>query len=188
MEVLQAIGSLGSAMAELGGALFKLIDTLTTDLLTNLAVPDRYFRARTNYSSTSTPGGNMFPLESRPQEPITYTVQTMAPARATRTYTSEFPDYDGVLPELEGWTDSSWHNDVCPSLTKDNGMWKIWVDYVDPAMREFPDGKRFTVSTTGSLSELDNHDRLKTDNWQDVLDFFGIFEKGPASCQRYIEV
>ncbi len=122
---------------------------------------------------------------------FTYTVPTLAPARVRRTYKSEFRDYDGDFPSLEGWYDSSWHNDVCPSLTKDNEMWTIWVDYVDPSRRELG-GKRYAVtlgtSEGASGDELDRSSRLSTDNWQDVLDFFGIVEKGPVSCQRYIEV
>ena len=35
-------------------------------------------------------------------------------------YLQEFPNYDDTLPTLEGFSDSSWHNDVCPSISDDN--------------------------------------------------------------------
>ena len=59
------------------------------------------------------------------------------------TYKIEFPDYDDTLSFPEGWTDDSWHNDVCPKFIKDNIM--IWCDYKDFDRRE-TEGQQFIVS------------------------------------------
>jgi hypothetical protein len=57
-----------------------------------------------------------------------------------RTVKTEFPDYDGELPVVPGFEDTSWKNDVCPSLTRDYGdgyELRLWCDYRDPERREF---------------------------------------------------
>ena len=65
------------------------------------------------------------------------------------SYQIEFPDFDaaGEADALiaAGFKDTSWHNDTCPSFTRD-GLW-IFVDYVDPARREFPEAPRVVVKT-----------------------------------------
>jgi len=51
-------------------------------------------------------------------------------------YLTEFPDF-GTLdfdPSSIGFTDDSWHNDVCPSFVR--GDLKLWVDYADIDRRE----------------------------------------------------
>ena len=71
----------------------------------------------------------------------------------------EFTDYDvATLPDLSrlaaaGFVDMSWHNDACPCVGLDRGdaatatlpTVLVYVDYADPAQREFPDSGRFTV-------------------------------------------
>src|SRR5262245_26349217 len=42
-----------------------------------------------------------------------------------------------------GWTDTSWHNNVCPSFQR--GAWWLWVDCENPADREFPQAPRFSL-------------------------------------------
>lgn len=78
-----------------------------------------------------------------------------------KLYRKEFPSYDGTLPELKGWTDSSWHNDTCPSLIRRQAdefgtvFMRIFCEYVDPRKRE-PEGcKRFTfdVQPTEGVGE-----------------------------------
>lgn len=62
-------------------------------------------------------------------------------------YMEEFPDFDAVLPTLEGWEDVSWHNDICPSLEHvlEGGMiLRLWVDYYDPEKREM-DQQRYSL-------------------------------------------
>jgi hypothetical protein len=55
-----------------------------------------------------------------------------------------FSNYDGELPELAGFVDDSWQNDVCPSLLNIERNLKLWVDYVDPDRRECG-GARYTL-------------------------------------------
>jgi hypothetical protein len=46
-----------------------------------------------------------------------------------------------------GMQDESWHNDVCPSFSKDLGSGirvVLWCDWASPALREF-NGERFAV-------------------------------------------
>lgn len=58
-------------------------------------------------------------------------------------YRQEFPDFDHDLPEIPGLVDQSWHNDVCPHFEGHNV--ELWCDYATPALREFPDGKIYTL-------------------------------------------
>lgn len=44
----------------------------------------------------------------------------------------EFPFFDGELPEIEGFVDTSSHEDACPSLTNEELGLKLYVDFVDP--------------------------------------------------------
>ena len=67
-------------------------------------------------------------------------------------YLQEFPDYDGVLATPDGWQESSWHNDTCPSFlyplddVRYGTSLRLWCDYAVPDMREVPDAPRFIVS------------------------------------------
>ena len=62
----------------------------------------------------------------------------------------EFPDFDDAEScaslIYQGWEDVSWHNDTSPSFECSGVV--IWVDYVDPMLREYPDAPgRFAVMT-----------------------------------------
>jgi hypothetical protein len=61
-------------------------------------------------------------------------------------YKTEFPHYDDTLTLPDGWVDTSWHNDVCPSFEKVFGdtTFRLWCDFKDPDQREVG-GLRFTV-------------------------------------------
>ena len=69
----------------------------------------------------------------------------------------EFPEYDDVLTIPRGWTDTSWHNNACPSIAKEITSKKlsvvIWCDYKNPSMRDFNNGQQFAVSIQ-TLDEL----------------------------------
>jgi hypothetical protein len=59
-------------------------------------------------------------------------------------YKTEFPRFPKPLPKLKGFEDSSWHNDACPSLTKDLGEFnslRLFVNYPNPKDREIGDYK-----------------------------------------------
>lgn len=87
------------------------------------------------------------------------------------TYQIEFPDFDpATLPAIPPhWRDQSWHNDACPSFNAGNGL-VVFTDFADPALREFPDGSRFTVHSDPELTN-GNDVLLESDNWADVLAF-----------------
>lgn len=78
--------------------------------------------------------------------------QTAAQASkvATPLYLREFPEFgpmDVTIPA--GFMDSSWHNDVCPSFSKDlfNGqVLRLWVERECADDREYPDLPRFSVA------------------------------------------
>jgi hypothetical protein len=63
--------------------------------------------------------------------------------------THEFPDFDYDLPSIPGFEDSSWHNDICPSLTRtaadESQTLILWCDYADPAKREDENMSRYTL-------------------------------------------
>jgi len=77
------------------------------------------------------------------------------------TYKTCFPDYDNgaefdsMLSALgNGWEDSSWQNDTCPSMTFESEFFyvQIFVDYADMALSEFPDTPfRFSVSVNSAM-------------------------------------
>jgi hypothetical protein len=95
-----------------------------------------------------------------------------------RTWRGEFADFDENLDtkakDLEslGFEDCSWHNDICPSyslaLPEDKYI-QIFIDYVDPALREFPEWKRFLVI----MVDQDNvtTPMFKSDDWGEALTF-----------------
>ena len=78
-------------------------------------------------------------------------------------YKVEFPHYDDELIIPDGWVDTSWHNDVSPSIEKQIGdiKYKIWCDFKDPNKREVG-GKQFTVAT---------YDQNEFEELQDLADF-----------------
>ena len=93
------------------------------------------------------------------------------------TYLTAFPDYDADLPQLRGYHDDSWADDVCPSLScvleyhtihgnTDGATIKIWCDYADPALRELG-GARYTV--TVSLDDDAPQTIAASDDWQTIL-------------------
>ena len=61
------------------------------------------------------------------------------------SYKTEFPDFDYEITIPEGWTDDSWHNDVCPKIYNNDKL-VIWCDYKDPERREM-EGRQFIVSS-----------------------------------------
>ena len=69
-------------------------------------------------------------------------------------YKKEFPDYDDELWIPEGFTDASYHNDICPHVYQTMRTWKaegymaetrvlIWEDYKNVELREYDDGKKY---------------------------------------------
>lgn len=88
-------------------------------------------------------------------------------------YKSEFPHYDDTLTLPEGWVDTSWHNDVCPSFEKLIGdmRYRIWCDFKDPELREVG-GRRFNVAFYDSNEFEELQDIKGFDTLDEALSFF----------------
>ena len=70
------------------------------------------------------------------------------------TVKNEFPNYDDVLPMLEGFEDVSYKNDVCPSISKElaeNTHLILFCDYKNKKLREDSEGFRYCLSLELSM-------------------------------------
>lgn len=89
------------------------------------------------------------------------------------TFQTEFPDFPAAdFPALpEGFTDSSWGNDACPSMINEAIRLHIFVDYLDPAKRNFGgEQPRFQVAALDENGSFTGEDSLlDTDDWTEVL-------------------
>ena len=89
----------------------------------------------------------------------------------------EFPEYDDVLTIPHGWVDVSWHNNACPSISKEvkKGLCVvIWCDYKNPLMRDWgTDSKQFAVSIESNDDLGEEHYEPKGwfDSFEDALLF-----------------
>lgn len=91
-------------------------------------------------------------------------------------YQQEFPDF----PDLEvaipdGFKDTSWHNDTCPSFEAqlEGGLRaRIIIDYPDNDKREFAGNLRFNYWVFDpDTVDRDGVPGAGSDNWQGVLDW-----------------
>ena len=59
------------------------------------------------------------------------------------SYKKEFPDFnlDVIIPE--GFIDSSWKNDICPSWINNEHNIKLFIEHLEPEKRELDDMDRF---------------------------------------------
>lgn len=74
------------------------------------------------------------------------------------------PNWQTVIPA--GFTDSSWHNDTCPSISDDARGIVVYIDYSDVSKREMQHkGTRFYVA------DIHSEEMLETNDWKAVLDF-----------------
>jgi hypothetical protein len=84
---------------------------------------------------------------------------------------NQFPNYDDSINMPEGWIDTSWRNDVCPSFEKDFGdtTYKIFCNFKDVDKREIG-GLQFHVCTyTKTDDSLESESEF--DTLQEALDF-----------------
>ena len=91
-------------------------------------------------------------------------------------YLDCFPDYDRELIKIDGFRDTSWRNDACPSISR--GLIQIFCNYADPKKREIKDSSLYHCilwSTEETKDETiiyyETNKELATDNISDVLDF-----------------
>lgn len=106
------------------------------------------------------------------------------------SYRSEFPDFGTLdVPIPAGFKDQSYRNDVCPKFASDARGLVIWVDYKNRSKREWPDSKRFSVSTWSKDGEVGERPLLETDSWPTVLYSLNTIEnmrrKNPGLNQRF---
>lgn len=107
-------------------------------------------------------------------------------------FRKEFPDFPAAdYPALPvSFTDMSWHNDVCPSMSSDRLGMIIYVDYADPKQREIPPGTRFVVLGLDPEGQVINVESplLCTDDWSAVLQLIATRSiKGATSRQIIVD-
>jgi hypothetical protein len=102
------------------------------------------------------------------------------------TYKDEFPRYDDELPTLNGFEDSSWHNDACPSLMrhidKAGTFVQIFCDYKDQAESDFADldfaiYKRFSIMLANSEQDW-SVALFESNNWDEIVEYLSRFNIG----------
>lgn len=83
---------------------------------------------------------------------------------------AEFPRYDVSTPPAlpQGFVDTSWQNDACPSFTNELRRVQVFVDYADPKERECgPEAPRFSLLT---LDEHGDQNYIcNTNEWSEML-------------------
>lgn len=87
------------------------------------------------------------------------------------SYYHEFRDFDFDIPHLEGFIDTSWHNNVSPSFERklnETQSVTVWVDYSDPDKRECG-GSQFLVIIHLTDEMETSEVFLETDSWEEVL-------------------
>ena len=92
--------------------------------------------------------------------------------------TTYFPDYDDELPAIDGFVDSSYGNDTCPSIHSETLGLTIHCDYKDEAKREVGGLTRYSISDAGGDPLLDS------DDLAEVLAFVADFDGSPEKCRN----
>ena len=96
-------------------------------------------------------------------------------------YKREFRDFDNDEAAQAligaGWTDESWHNDICPHFTK--GRVSIWTDFLDADLSEFPD-RDADIYTVHQIDDEGSHTGFHAafDTVAKALDFAAGVEGG----------
>jgi hypothetical protein len=95
-------------------------------------------------------------------------------------YLREFPAF-GVLDVAipEGFEDTSWHNNACPTwaIQKGNGNYLVLaIDYADPEHRDTPSLKRFRLHLYDTDMNFQG-DVLQTDDYAEVQNLLAIYGK-----------
>ena len=93
-------------------------------------------------------------------------------------YLKCFPDFEYQLPEIEGFEDDSWQNDVCPSLYNKDLNLKLYCDYLNPTRRECG-GKRFTLQKHDDDMCI-NETLLNTDKLSEIHEAIERESKGKS--------
>jgi len=100
-------------------------------------------------------------------------------ATVKRTVKSEFPDWPERLPAVPCYEDSSWHNDVCPTMESEGLKTpvKLWFGHPELSKRE-SDGLQYFI-TRGDETLLTTSDlQVMLRNAEYFLRFFTWVESG----------
>jgi hypothetical protein len=102
-------------------------------------------------------------------------------------YRKEFPDFpaDDMPAIPQGFEDSSWHNDSCPSFTSEALGLRIWIDFADPEQRDIREGCRFALEPADNLDTIT--EPTCTDDWQAILDAVEEERAEIAECLAQLE-
>lgn len=88
------------------------------------------------------------------------------------SYREEFPSFPShaIPAELlgNGWTDTSYRNDVCPSF--EHGEFTVFVDFPDASVREYADATRYRVYHPNGEEE--------SNDWFDIVEFVRFWVHG----------
>ncbi|MEI6282075.1 MAG: hypothetical protein WCP82_05075 [Alphaproteobacteria bacterium] len=89
------------------------------------------------------------------------------------TYRKEFPSADQQIEPLVlaflaglGFTDQSWHNDMCPSFLLSENKIAVYIDCADREKREFPEAERF------SIHPIDDDGQIQDDPMPETFEDF----------------
>ncbi|MCJ2180175.1 hypothetical protein [Novosphingobium album (ex Hu et al. 2023)] len=88
------------------------------------------------------------------------TVAGSATPGAKPLWAAHFPDFPpAAMPPIPGnWIDKSWRNDAAPSFKVCTGPMgepvEMWIDYLDPAMREIDGAPRFALYRRDTEDDL----------------------------------
>lgn len=88
------------------------------------------------------------------------------------TFKTEFPDFAAAdMPAIPaGFEDISWSNDACPSFLNKEIRRVFYVDYLDPAQREYPESLRFGMYECDEEGARVNQGReVESDDWNAIL-------------------
>lgn len=88
-------------------------------------------------------------------------------------YQTEFKDFILGVEVPADFVDTSWHNDACPSFTKNlgNGLCaKVYVDYINVDDRETQGDGRFTACICSEDMTF-VAEEVSTDDWNAILEW-----------------
>lgn len=102
------------------------------------------------------------------------------------SYKNVFPDFDHDVVIPDGFEDTSWGNDICPSFFNLALQISLYVDYANPERREWPELKQFSLHRTDEVGgRLDGgEDLVNTDDWQEVLKKLAELSAAPEAARR----
>jgi hypothetical protein len=110
-------------------------------------------------------------------------------------FTLEFPDFpEKDMPAIPaGFEDASWHNDACPSFFSPTLQAVLFVDFLDPALREFPETLRFGLYPATAEGLRLGAEIMESDDWNAILAAivaraFAIGLKASLSAEDLAEV